>query len=139
MRNRKPAAARRRLSGEEGSAIIVALIMMAVLMTVSLAATSVRVASARGADSRERQQDEYWGARSGASAVEASLRTDIPARYDADVASAKQMAGSRRLPSFDAQSVTAALNSDGISNCPPLPGTYATVSDPPVTLSGCWV
>ena len=117
MRNRKPSAARRR-SGEEGSAIIVALIMMAVLMTVSLAATSVRVAGARGADSRERQQDEYWGARSGASAVEASLRTDIPARYDADVASAKQMAGSRRLPSFDAQSVTASqsrpvINTDG--------------------------
>src|SRR5215213_5260822 len=107
MRDRKPAAARRRRNGEEGSAIIVALIMMAVLMTVSLAATSVRVASARGADSRERQQDEYWGARSGASAVEASLRTDIPARYDAAVASAKQMAGSRRLPSFDGQSVTA--------------------------------
>lgn len=136
MRNRKPSAARRR-SGEEGSAIIVALIMMAVLMTVSLAATSVRVASARGADSRERQQDEYWGARSGASAVEASLRTDIPARYDADVASAKQMAGSRRLPSFDAQSVTASqsrpvMNTDGqrssndIASCTSLLGNINT-------------
>jgi hypothetical protein len=136
MRDRKPAAARRRNS-EEGSAIIVALIMMAVLMTVSLAATSVRVASARGADSRERQQDEYWGARSGASAVEASLRTDIPARYDADVAGAKQMAGSRRLPSFDAQSVTASqsrpvMNTDGqrssndIASCTSLLGNINT-------------
>lgn len=136
MRDRKPAAARRR-NGEEGSAIIVALIMMAVLMTVSLAATSVRVSSARGADSRERQQDEYWGARSGASAVEASLRTDIPARYDADVSSAKQMAGTRRLPSFDGQSVTASqsrpvMNTDGqrssndIASCTSLLGNINT-------------
>lgn len=136
VRNRKPSAARRR-GGEEGSAIIVALIMMAVLMTVSLAATSVRVASARGADSRERQQDEYWGARSGASAVEASLRTDIPARYDADVASAKQMAGTRRLPSFDGQSVTASqsrpvMNTDGqrsphdLASCTSLLGNINT-------------
>lgn len=108
----------RRRAGEEGSAIIVALILMAVLMTVSLAAASVRVASARGTDSRERQQDDYWGARSGASAVEASLRTDIPAAYDADVSRAKGMAGARRLPSFDGPSVSPSqsrpvMNTDG--------------------------
>ncbi|MFL6284645.1 MAG: hypothetical protein ACJ74Q_15975 [Pyrinomonadaceae bacterium] len=106
MTNRHPARARAG-RGEEGSAIIVAIILMAMLMTVSLAATSVRVAGARSADNHEAQQGEYWGARSGAAAVEASLRLDIPTAYDADVARAKLMAGGRTMPSFDSHDVAA--------------------------------
>lgn len=104
MTNRKPDNVRAS-RGEDGSAIIVALILMALLMTASLAATSVRVAGARSADNHEAQQEEYWGARSGASAVEASLRADVPAAYDADVARAKLMAGGRSMPSFDSHDV----------------------------------
>lgn len=96
-----------RRRGERGSAILVAVMLMAILIIISLAATKVRVASARDIDSHETQQKEYWGARSGAAAVEASIRSDVPARFASDIQQAKQYAGGQSFPAFDTRNISA--------------------------------
>lgn len=96
--------------GEGGSALIAALLLMSVLFVISIAAAQMRTATATGLDERRTQQDEYWTARSGAAAVEASVTSDIPTRYDQDIQAARNYAGAVRLPSFDDPLITAAAS-----------------------------
>ncbi len=106
MKSEKQSSAKYR-GGEQGSAILIAVIFMAMLFTLTVAAASTRVSYARASESRRAQQEEYWGARSGAAAVEASLRADIPTAFDSDVQLAKTMTSGREMPAFDRQDVPA--------------------------------
>src|SRR5205085_8497442 len=67
---------------ERGSALIVAIMFMAVLFAITLAAAKVRVASAKDVEDQNAQQSAYWEARSGAATLQASLLTDVPAAFD---------------------------------------------------------
>lgn len=100
-----PAIKREQREGERGSAILVAVMFMAVLFVLTLAAAKARVATARNIDSHETQQREYWGARSGAATLEASLRADIPDRFKSDLELGRYYAGNRNLPAFDSRSI----------------------------------
>jgi hypothetical protein len=91
---------------ERGSAIIVAVMFMAILIVISLAAAKVRVASAHDIDSHETQQKDYWGARSGAAVIEASIRSDLPTRFTSDLQNAKYQAGGQALPAFDSRNIS---------------------------------
>jgi alpha-D-ribose 1-methylphosphonate 5-triphosphate synthase subunit PhnH len=93
--------------GEEGAALLIALMLLGLLMVVSVGASTWSASAMRGQERRENSQDEYWRARSAAANVEASLQHDIPTQYQSDVLGARQMSGQRPLPSFDKTEVTA--------------------------------
>jgi len=87
--------------GERGSALVVAIMFMVVLFAITLAAAKVRVASAKDTEDQNAQQSAYWDARSGAATVQASLLTDVPVAFNADLIRARGMAGASTLTAFD--------------------------------------
>jgi hypothetical protein len=104
--------------GEGGSVMVVALMCLVVLFALTIAATKIRVASARDIEDKTAQATEYWNARSGASTVEASLTTDIPSIFDAEMLRAQTAVGGYPLPAFDPPQISAnysrpVLNADG--------------------------
>src|SRR5437764_8287850 len=86
---------------ERGSALILAIMFMAVLFAITLAAAKVRVASAKDVEDQNAQQSAYWEARSGAATLQASLLTDVPAAFDSDVLRARGLAGGALITAFD--------------------------------------
>ena len=107
---------------ERGSALVVALMCLMALFAITFAATKIRVASARDVEDTNTQATQYWQARSGAATIQASLITDIPAVFDAEMLRAQIAIAGYPLPAFDPPNITAnlsrpVLNADGsISN-----------------------
>ena len=104
--------------GERGSVMVVALMCLVVLFALTIAATKIRVASARDIEDKTAQATQYWDARSGASTVEASLTTDIPSIFDAEMLRAQTAVGGYPLPAFDPPQISSnysrpVLNPDG--------------------------
>jgi hypothetical protein len=104
--------------GERGSVMVVALMCLLVLFALTIAATKIRVASARDIEDKTAQATQYWDARSGASTVEASLTTDIPSIFDAEMLRAQTAVGGYPLPAFDPPQISPnysrpVLNADG--------------------------
>jgi len=108
--------------GERGSALVVALMCLTALFAITFAATKIRVASARDIEDKNAQATQYWEARSGAATVEASLTTDVPSIFNAEMLRAQTAVGGYPLPAFDPPQITPnysrpVLNPDGsISN-----------------------
>ena len=105
-------------SGERGSALVAALMCLLALFAITLAATKIRVASARDIEYKNTQAMQYWDARAGAATVEASLIADIPSIFDAEMLRAQIAVGLYPLPAFDAPSIASqfsrpVLNPDG--------------------------
>lgn len=107
---------------ERGSALVVALMCLMALFAITFAATKIRVASARDVEDTNTQATQYWQARSGAATIQASLITDIPAVFDAEMLRAQIAVAGYPLPAFDPPNIAAnlsrpVLNADGsISN-----------------------
>jgi hypothetical protein len=108
--------------GERGSAMVVALMCLVALFAITFAATKIRVASARDIEDKNTQAAQYWEARSGAATVQASLITDIPSVFNAELLRAQTAVGGYPLPAFDPPSISInysrpVLNPDGtVSN-----------------------
>src|SRR6185369_17864737 len=103
---------------ERGSALVVALLCLLALFAITFAATKIRVASARDVEDNNTHATQYWQARSGAATIQASLITDIPAAFDAEMLRAQIAVAGYPLPAFDPPSVTPnlsrpVLNADG--------------------------
>ena len=86
---------------ERGSALVVALMCLVALFAITFAATKIRVASARDVEDKNTQATQYWQARSGAATIQASLITDIPAVFDAEMLRAQIAVAGYPLPAFD--------------------------------------
>lgn len=102
--------------GERGSALIVAIMFMVVLFAITLAAAKVRVASAKDTEDQNAQQTAYWDARSGAATVQASLLTDVPVAFNADLIRARGMAGASTLTAFDPPCYSPSCTSKPVMN-----------------------
>jgi hypothetical protein len=102
--------------GERGSALIMAIMFMVVLFAITLAAAKVRVASAKDTEDQNAQQNAYWDARSGAATVQASLLTDVPAAFNADLIRARGMAGASTLTAFDSPCYSSSCTSKPVMN-----------------------
>lgn len=122
---------------ERGSALVVALMCLMALFAITFAATKIRVASARDVEDTNTQANQYWQARSGAATIQASLITDIPAVFDAEMLRAQIAVAGYPLPAFDPPSIAAnlsrpVLNADGsitnsnASDCTSLLGNVNT-------------
>jgi len=103
---------------ERGSALVVALMCLLALFAITFAATKIRVASARDVEDNNTQATQYWQARSGAATIQASLITDIPAVFDAEMLRAQIAVAGYLLPAFDPPNIAAnlsrpVLNADG--------------------------
>jgi len=103
---------------ERGSALVVALMCLLALFAITFAATKIRVASARDVEDKNTQSTQYWQARSGAATIQASLLTDIPAVFDAEMLRAQIAVAGYPLPAFDPPNIgpnlsRPVLNSDG--------------------------
>lgn len=88
------------------------------LFAITFAATKIRVGSARYIEDKNAQAMQYWEARSGAATVEASLITDVPSIFDAEMLRAQTAVGGYPLPAFDPPQITPnysrpVLNPDG--------------------------
>jgi len=86
---------------ERGSALVVALLCLLALFAITFAATKIRVASARDVEDNNTQATQYWQARSGAATIQASLITDIPAAFDAEMLRGQIAVAGYPLPAFD--------------------------------------
>jgi hypothetical protein len=92
------------------------------LFAITFAATKIRVVSARDVEDNNTRATQYWQARSGAATIQASLITDIPAVFDAEMRRAQIAVAGYPLPAFDPPNITVdlsrpVLNADGsISN-----------------------
>lgn len=110
--------------GERGSTLVVALLCLVALFAITLAATQVRISSARDIEDKNNQSIQYWNARSAAATIQASLITDVPQAFDSDLQRAQVAANGYPLPAFDQPNILAnnslpVLNADGsISNTP---------------------
>ncbi len=102
--------------GERGSALIVAIMFMVVLFAVTIAAAKVRVASAKDTEDQNAQQHAYWDARSGAATLQASLLTDVPTAFAADLIRARGMAGASALMAFDPPCYSPSCNTKPVIN-----------------------
>ena len=103
---------------ERGSVLVVALMCLLALFAITFAATKVRVASARDVEDTNTHAAQYWQARSGAATIQASLITDIPAVFDAEMLRAQIAVAGYPLPAFDPTNIAPnlsrpVLNSDG--------------------------
>src|SRR5829696_7389419 len=103
---------------ERGSAIVVALMCLVALFAITFAATKIRVVSARDVEDKNTQATQYWQARSGAATIQASLITDIPAAFDAEMLRAQIAIAGYPLPAFDPPNIgpnlsRPVLNADG--------------------------
>ena len=124
---RQPEPNRKQLrdrKGERGSTLVVALLSLLALFAITLAATQVRISSARDIEDKTNQSIQYWNARSAAATIQASLITDIPQAFDSDLQRAQIAANGYPLPAFDQTNIQPSnslpvLNADGsISNTP---------------------
>lgn len=110
--------------GERGSALVVALMCLVALFALTILAAKARVSSAREIEDRTNQANQYWEARAAAANIQASLITDIPSAFDADLQRAQIAANGYPLPAFDQPNLPAnysipVLNADGsISSTP---------------------
>ena len=122
---------------ERGSALVVALMCLVALFAITFAATKIRVASARDVEDTNTQATQYWQARSGAATIQASLITDIPAVFDAEMLRAQTAVAGYPLPAFDPPNIAPnlsrpVLNADGsitnsnASDCTSLLGNLNT-------------
>jgi hypothetical protein len=103
---------------ERGSALVIALMCLVALFAITVAATKIRVASARDVEDTNTQATQYWQARSGAATIQASLLTDIPAVFDAEMLRAQIAVAGYPLPAFDPPNIAPnlsrpVLNADG--------------------------
>jgi len=103
---------------ERGSALVVALMSLVALFAITFAATKIRVASARDVEDKNIHATQYWQARSGAATIQASLITDIPAVFDAEMLRAQIAVAGYPLPAFDPPNIglnlsRPVLNADG--------------------------
>src|SRR5215211_1842153 len=103
---------------ERGSVLVVALMCLLALFAITFAATKIRVASARDVEDQNTQATQYWQARSGAATIQASLITDIPTLFDAEMLRAQIAVAGYPLPAFDPPNITPnlsrpVLNADG--------------------------
>ncbi len=103
INNSESLAAKRRT--ERGSALVVALMCLVALFAITFAATKIRVASARDVEDTNTHATQYWQARSGAATIQASLITDIPAVFDAEMLRAQIAVAGYPLPAFDPPNV----------------------------------
>lgn len=94
---------------ERGMTIIAALLLLLVLCALSIAAMSLRVTSSEDAHRHDQAQEDYWSARSAAETAVASIRSDLPTIYMAELAIAKQAAGSVQLKAFDDPTVSTSM------------------------------
>src|SRR4030095_16822627 len=92
----KSLAAKRRT--ERGSALVVALMCLVALFAITFAATKIRVASARDVEDNHTQQTQSGQAGSGPATIQASLITDIPAVFDAEMLRAQIAVAGYPLP-----------------------------------------
>ena len=90
---------------ERGSALVIALMCLVALFAITFAATKIRVASARDVEDTNTHATQYWEARSGAATIQASLITDIPAVFDAEMLRAQIAVAGYPLPAFDPPNV----------------------------------
>lgn len=97
-------------NGESGSAILVAVLILGVVMAIGLSSSRWAVAAASGQDKRETGQREHELARTAAANVIASIRTDLPAQYDTDLDRARALASQKPLPAFDPSNVASAAS-----------------------------
>jgi hypothetical protein len=95
---------------ERGSALVVALLCLVALFAITFAATKIRVVSARDVEDNNTHATQYWQARSGAATIQASLITDIPAVFDAEMLRAQIAVAGYPLPAFDPPNITADLS-----------------------------
>jgi hypothetical protein len=105
-------------TGERGSVLVVALMCLLALFAITFAATKARVTSARDIEDKDAQAVQYWEARSSAATIQASLITDIPAVFNAEMFRAQVATGGYPLPAFDTPQVNPnqsrpVLNADG--------------------------
>lgn len=103
---------------ERGSVLVVALMCLLALFAITFAATKIRVASARDVEDQNTQAGQYWQARSGAATIQASLITDIPTVFDAEMLRAQIAVAGYPLPAFDPPNIAPnlsrpVLNADG--------------------------
>ncbi len=103
---------------ERGSALVVALMCLVALFAITFAATKIRVASARDVEDKNTHATQYWQARSGAATIQASLTTDIPVVFDAEMLRAQIAVAGYPLPAFDPTNIVPnlsrpVLNADG--------------------------
>lgn len=100
-----PRGASRR--GERGFSLVGLLVFLTVVMVIGIGTAGVRVSAMRGLEQQARKLKEKRTARSGANVAAASLRVQLPQRYVADLAAARQQAGTAVLSAFDATTVAA--------------------------------
>src|SRR5215216_2758210 len=103
---------------ERGSALVVALMCLVALFAITFAATKIRVASARDVEDKNTQAAQYWEARSAAATIQASLITDVPTVFNAEMLRAQTAVAGYPLPAFDPPNVSVnnsrpVLNPDG--------------------------
>lgn len=95
---------------ERGSALVIALMCLLALFAITFAATKIRVASARDVEDTNTHATQYWEARSGAATIQASLITDIPAVFDAEMLRAQIAVAGYPLPAFDPPTLALSLS-----------------------------
>src|SRR5690242_14505384 len=95
---------------ERGSALVIALMCLVALFAITFAATKIRVASARDVEDTNTHATQYWEARSGAATIQASLITDIPAVFDAEMLRAQIAVAGYPLPAFDPPTIGPSLS-----------------------------
>jgi plastocyanin len=116
--NKVPTEGKTKGNSERGSALLLALLCMVALFAITIAATRTRVSNAKDIEDRNAQAIQYWQARSAAANIQASLITDIPQAFDADLQRAQIAANGYPLPAFDQTNIAAQyslplINSDG--------------------------
>ena len=94
---------------ERGITIIAALLLLLLLCALSIAAMSLRVTSSEDVRRHDEAQEDYWSARSAAETAVASIRSDLPTIYLAELAIAKQAAGSVLMSAFDDPAVSTSM------------------------------
>src|ERR1044072_441652 len=116
--NKVPTEGKTKGNSERGRALLLALLCMVARFAITIAATRTRVSNAKDIEDRNAQAIQYWQARSAAANIQASLITDIPQAFDADLQRAQIAANGYPLPAFDQTNIAAQyslplINSDG--------------------------
>jgi hypothetical protein len=93
-------------SAEAGSALLIAVICLAVLLTISIGASQFHAASGRDSLRHTQAGQEDWNSRAAAETVEAGVRVDIPSAYQKEVRMARAVPNTNSLPAFDTPSIS---------------------------------
>jgi hypothetical protein len=88
-------------SGESGSALLAAVICLAVLFTITLSTAQFTVSTARDARRHTQAGEDDWSARGASATIESSVRVDIPTAYAKELALAHAVSNTAMLPAFD--------------------------------------